>query len=119
MNKLYLWTRCSTCRIARQLLFEAGINFEERDWFADPLKGEELDQLAERVGGVQALVAVQSPSFRKLGRQLETISAQELRELVLAEPRLLRRPLLITHDGMEMSGIKAIRDYVRHRARQA
>jgi arsenate reductase-like glutaredoxin family protein len=53
-------------------------------------------------------VAVSSPSFKKLERPLDSFSEEELLEMVLAEPRLLRRPLLVTDDGRVLTGGKAV-----------
>jgi arsenate reductase-like glutaredoxin family protein len=57
---------------------------------------------------VRNLVAVQSPSFKKLGRPLDTYTDAELEQRILDEPRLLRRPLLVTNDGRVLIGKKAI-----------
>ncbi|MBO0688198.1 MAG: arsenate reductase (glutaredoxin) [Candidatus Dormibacteraeota bacterium] len=107
---LYWWPRCSTCREARQALHERGVRPEERDYFARPLTPEELRELAAAAGGVRLLVATGSPSFRRLGRSLEGLSDAELEAHVLAEPRLLRRPLLRTSDGRVLVGARAIRE---------
>jgi arsenate reductase-like glutaredoxin family protein len=68
----------------------------------------ELELLARLAGGVHNLVAVQSPSFKKLGQPLEAYTAAELHDLILAEPRMLRRPLLVTDDDRLLVGKKAI-----------
>ena len=107
---LYWWPRCSTCREARQALHEKGLRPEERDYFARPLAPEELRELAGAAGGIRRLVATGSPSFRRLGRPLEDLGDAELEAHVLAEPRLLRRPLLRTPDGRVLVGGRAVRE---------
>ena len=107
---LYWWPRCSTCREARQALHERGVRPEERDYFAQPLTHEELRDLAGVAGGIRQLVATGSPSFRRLGRPLEDLTDAELEAHVLAEPRLLRRPLLRTSSERVLVGARAIRD---------
>ena len=49
--------------------------------------------LAARAGGMARIFSFGSPSFRKLGREPGTLGEAEMIELVLGEPRLLRRPL--------------------------
>ena len=107
---LYWWPRCSTCREARQALHDRGVRPEERDYFAQPLTQEELRELAGVAGGIRLLVATGSPSFRRLGRPLEDLTDTELEAHVLAEPRLLRRPLLRTSADRVLVGARAIRD---------
>jgi Spx/MgsR family transcriptional regulator len=107
MATLYHWARCSTCRQLRQALRSAGTPVQERDFFADPLSEEELDQLARLAGGVRELFSGHSPSARALEDRLATMTDKELRSLMLAEPRLLRRPILVTDDGQVLIGRKA------------
>jgi arsenate reductase-like glutaredoxin family protein len=109
---LYWWPRCSACREARQDLHERGVRPEERDYFAKPLALGELRDLAGVAGGMRALVATGSPSFRRLGRSLDEFTDAQLEALVLAEPRLLRRPLLRTSDRRVLVGARAIREGV-------
>lgn len=81
---------------------------EERDFFARPLERGELEDLARRAGGIRNVFAFGSPSFKKLGRDAGAIPDAELIDLVLSEPRLLRRPLLVTADGRVLAGGKAV-----------
>ncbi len=54
------------------------------------------------------MFAFNSPRFRRLGRAPDEISDAELIELALCEPRLLRRPLLVTGDGHVLVGGAAV-----------
>ena len=106
--RLYHWARCSTCRQARELLRARHVDVEERDFFDERLRRDELNDLVRQAGGVRPLVSTASPTFARQGRALEDYSDGELEALVLSEPRLLRRPLLVTDDGRVLSGRKAI-----------
>ena len=81
-----------------------------RDFFADRLTRAELEELARAAGGIRALFAFGSPSFRKLERAPEELSDTELLDLALGEPRFLRRPLLVTDDGRVLVGGRAVRE---------
>lgn len=107
MAVLYHWVRCSTCRQLRQRLQDAGIEVTERDLFADPLSDGELEDLARLAGGLRELFSNHSPSARALESRLAAISDQELRALMVAEPRLLRRPIAVTDDGRVLIGRQA------------
>lgn len=106
--KLYHWVRCSTCRQARELLKERGLAFDEQDFFAVPLERDELIRLAGIGGGIRSLVSVASPSFKRDGRSLEEYTEAQLLAAMLEEPRMLRRPMLVTDDGRLLIGKKAI-----------
>jgi Spx/MgsR family transcriptional regulator len=106
--RLYHWERCSTCRQTRELLADSGQNVEERDFFAEPLGREELAMLISASGGVRNVVSTASPRFKAAGKSLENYSEGELFDLILGEPRLLRRPLLAADDGRVLIGRKAI-----------
>jgi arsenate reductase-like glutaredoxin family protein len=64
--------------------------------------------LARLAGGAEHLVALQSPSFRKLGRPPSSYAESELLAMMLAEPRVLRRPLLLTDEGQLLVGRQAV-----------
>ena len=89
-------------------LAQRGVGAQEHDFFAERLGHAELEDLARRAGGVRAIFAFSSPSFRKLGRSPESLSDQRLLDMILEEPRLLRRPLLLTDDGRVLVGGKAV-----------
>lgn len=106
--KLYHWTRCSTCRQVRESLLTHELKFDEHDIFAQPLDRQELTELVRLVGSIRPLVSVASPTFRQAGRTLQDYSEAELFALVLAEPRALRRPLLVTDSESVLIGKEAI-----------
>jgi arsenate reductase len=105
---LYHWARCSTCREARRQLSEQGIKAEERDIFAAPLSGAELEDLAGQAGGLRVLASTASPAFRARGLRLDEWSDPELRSAMLEDPRLLRRPILRHDGGAVLVGLPAI-----------
>lgn len=69
------------------------MQFSEREFFKDSLTRNELSAL---IGGRKTaeFFATRSPSVKKLGLNIEALSDAEMRRLMLAEPRLMRRPLL-------------------------
>lgn len=61
----------------------------------DPLSRGELHALAERAGGVEALVSRRSPAYRARGG-----TAVDWLTAMVEEPRLIRRPILETPTGV-------------------
>ena len=66
---------------------------EERDFFREPFTRAEVAGL---LGGRPAseMVNFRSPSFRKLGLDRDKLTDDDLIELMLKEPRLVRRPVV-------------------------
>ena len=79
-------------------LSQGGIEFDERDFFAEPFT---VDELREAVGPrpVSEFFSWRSPSFRKMGLNRDELSDDKLLKLMVKEPRLIRRPLIMTADG--------------------
>jgi arsenate reductase-like glutaredoxin family protein len=68
------------------------------------LSEAELRDIARRAGGIRVIFAFGSPAFKKLGREPESFSDDDLVGLVLKEPRLLRRPLLVDGERVYVGG---------------
>ena len=94
-------------------LSQNGIELDERDFFADPFTVEELRDLIGDAP-VSNYFSWRSPSFRKLGVKREDVSEERMLELMAEEPRLIRRPLIMTPEGALIVGTdkKAMADFV-------
>jgi arsenate reductase-like glutaredoxin family protein len=66
---------------------------EERDFFKDTLTEQEIRELAKDVGVAQ-IFAKRSPSLKQMGLADQELSDEKMLELMLQEPRLIRRPLV-------------------------
>ena len=74
-------------------LSQAGLSIQERDFFKNPFSREEICSLLGEKDPSE-FFSFKSPSFRKLGIERSSISGDALIELMLSEPRLIRRPLI-------------------------
>ena len=74
-----------------------------RDLFKKPLTIEELRALAAR-SSVNDLFSWKSPTARKAGITPGSRSDEDLLALMAAEPRLIRRPLIVTDDDLFIGG---------------
>jgi arsenate reductase-like glutaredoxin family protein len=81
------------------LLAHHGIGFETRDIFRQPLTAEEIRSLAARAS-VEELFSWRSPTARARGLQPGAMTDDALVQLMAAEPRLIRRPLVLTGDRL-------------------
>ena len=112
--RFYHWARWTTCKKAGAALTQAGVELESRDFFKDPLSREELEELAG-VLTIDELFSWRSPSAKKYRDQRGQLSDSALIDLMLDEPRLIRRPISIRMDdstrhalGNKQSDIDAI-----------
>ena len=66
---------------------------EERDFFKNPFTEQEILELAKEVGVAQ-IFARRSPSLKQMGLADQELSDEKMLELMVQEPRLVRRPLV-------------------------
>ena len=69
------------------------VAFNERDFFKDPFTRDEIENLLQGRPASE-MFSFMSPSFKALGRKREKLSDGELIDLMLGEPRLIRRPMV-------------------------
>jgi arsenate reductase (glutaredoxin) len=107
MADLTLWhnQRCSKSRGAKQLLDDAGVAYEERRYLDDPPSAAELDAVLTALGKEPWEVARMGEGVAKdLGlRDLPHDRARWV-ELMVANPVLIERPILVTADGRAVVG---------------
>jgi Spx/MgsR family transcriptional regulator len=89
----YCWAKCSTCRKTKEYLSQKDITINERDFFREPFTREEIAALL-RGRPAAEMFSFRSPSFRKLGLDPSALDDERLINLMLEEPRLVRRPVV-------------------------
>ena len=115
MADLTLWhnQRCSKSRGAKEILEDAGIEFEERRYLEAPPTAEELDSVLRALGKEPWEIARMGEAVAKdLGlKDLDHDRARWI-EVMVANPVLIERPILITADGRAVVGRppEAVRD---------
>ena len=75
------------------MLLQKGLEVKDRDFFKDTLSESEICELAA-MSGTENIFARRSPSLKKLGLADKELSDDEMVNLMLQEPKLVRRPLL-------------------------
>tara|TARA_B100002052_G_C15386992_1_gene378024 strand:+ start:222 stop:515 length:294 start_codon:yes stop_codon:yes gene_type:complete len=77
----------------KEALLQQNFSLLERDIFSNPFTRKELNDLFEN-HNVYDFLSIKSPSFKKLQIQSINLSRENVIDLMLDEPRLIRRPLL-------------------------
>ena len=103
----YCWVKWNTCRKTKEFLSQKNIEFNERDFFKNPFsRAEILDLLQDKPAS--EMFNFRSPSFKKLGSDKDKLSNDELIDLMLKEPRLVRRPVVRIDGKVYFSADKSV-----------
>ena len=85
------------------MLLQKGLEVKDRNFFKDTLSESEVRELAA-MAGTENIFARRSPSLKKLGLADKELSDDEMVNLMLQEPKLVRRPLLKVGDKLMVCG---------------
>lgn len=92
------------------MLLQKGVDLQERDFFQQRFSEAEIRQLAASVG-LAEMFARRSPSLKQMGMAGQELSEAQMLDLMLQEPRLVRRPLIKIGDQLLVGGsLKAIEE---------
>ncbi len=92
--------KCSKCRMAKEALDEAGVDYELRRYLDEPPTADELDAI---LGSLDLEPWDVTRTGEQLAKDLGVTDLPRERarwiELLVAHPSLLQRPILVTEDG--------------------
>jgi len=101
--RIYLYSNCSSCKNAEQVLSDAGVKYDRRDIFKDRMTVPELEALFGEIGKTPTeLLSRRSIPYRQLGLAEAARSDSELTVLMSEYPGLLRRPIIIAPDEVQI-----------------
>ena len=83
----------------------------ERDYFKEPLSEAEIREMAA-LAGIDQIFARRSPSLKQMGLANRDLSEDEMVDLMLQEPKLVRRPLIRVGDQVFAGGSGSVLDSV-------
>lgn len=94
---LWMKSSCTTCRKAKALLAELGVEVQVRDYWKQPLTATELEGLLPE--NPAPMLGNKSPKFRELGLKDKQLSKAEAVALMVEDNNLLKRPILAHPKG--------------------
>jgi arsenate reductase len=83
------------------------VTINERDFFKNPFTRAEIDGLLQEKPAAE-MFNFRSPSFKQLGLEKENLTDNELIDLMLKEPRLVRRPVVRIGDKVYFGADKSV-----------
>ncbi|WP_407351911.1 Spx/MgsR family RNA polymerase-binding regulatory protein [Luteimonas sp. R10] len=105
MVTLYGLKNCDTCKKARKWLDRFGVAHDFVDYRDMPQAPETLSEWARQSGGWDALVNKSSTTWRTLPPNRKAPGTEAEWKLLLKEyPQLIRRPVVVTDDGVVTQG---------------
>ena len=109
MTTLYGLSNCDTCKKARKWLERFGVAHTFVDYRDVRQAPETLAEWARQAGGWDALVNKSSTTWRNLPPNRKTPGSDAEWKLLLKEyPQLIRRPVVVTEDGVVTQGFSDI-----------
>lgn len=93
---VYGLPHCTTCQKAVAFLEERGVPIRSfRDLKAEPLSRAEVEELARKVGGAEALFSKRAMKYRKMGLHEQQLSEDDLLRLMAEEYTFVTRPVIV------------------------
>ena len=94
--EMYGYRSCTSCRNTDQILTNAGADHTYRDFFRERFSRDELAELLSRTGLTpRAVLSTRSKVYKARSTEIDTMDDDHLLNLMLEEPTLLRRPLVV------------------------
>jgi arsenate reductase len=97
--------KCTKCRVAKEMLDEAGAQYSVRRYLDEPPSAEELDLALSRLGLQPWDIARMNEPVAK---ELDLKSLEKDREkwiaVMVTHPILIERPIIIGDDGLAVIG---------------
>jgi arsenate reductase len=106
--KVYIYSKCSTCRNALKWLDEKGVSYETAPIRETPPSPVELERALKASGNIRKLLNTSSQDYRDLGLKdrLDSLSNAEVFALLQENGNLVKRPFVVT-GKTAFSGFKA------------
>lgn len=91
---------CSKCRLAREMLDDAGADYVVRRYLDDPPSADELADVLTRLGlEPWDITRMGEPVATELGLADRPRERQDWIRILAEHPILIQRPIIVTDDG--------------------
>ncbi|HEU5035246.1 MAG TPA: arsenate reductase family protein [Mycobacteriales bacterium] len=92
--------KCSKCRLAKEALDAAGVDYEIRRYLDEPPTADELSSTLDALGlEPWDVTRMSEPEAAELGLAQRTRERESWIQLLVEHPALLQRPIIVTDDG--------------------
>jgi arsenate reductase (glutaredoxin) len=92
---IYEKSTCTKCRAASALLDASGREYRRIRYHDEPLNAAKILELALKIGvAPRELVRTNEARYKEIGKDVKTMTDEEVARLLADEPDLLQRPIL-------------------------
>ena len=107
MIKIYSYSACGTCRKALKWLNDHGLKYELIEILTNPPSREVLEEAISQYASKKPLFNTSGASYRNIGAEkIKAMNNQEGLNLLASDSKLIKRPVLITDQGIILIGFK-------------
>lgn len=101
MIEAYIYSSCTSCQKTIAYLEGSGMEFRSRDFFRRRFSRDELQSILDRVDKTpRDVLSKRSKVYRARAEEIDALDDGALLDLMLEEPTLLRRPLVLKGDRL-------------------
>lgn len=103
MIQIYTTPSCASCRKAKKWFDQYKIPYSEKNIFSIKLSKEDIFRmLANSENGFDDIISTRSKIFKEKKLDLDNISVQELIEFIIDYPSVLKRPIIINENELQV-----------------
>ena len=120
MIQMYTTPSCSSCRKAKKWFEEHRIEYREKNIFNIRLTREDIMlMLRNTENGFEDIISTRSKVFQDHDLDIEEMTMRELTDFIIANPSVLRRPIIIDGNKMQVGyNEDEIRTFIPKRLRE-
>lgn len=103
MITIYTTSSCSSCRKAIAWMKEHNIAYKEKNIFTERLTIQDLHKILKNTeNGYDDIISTRSKVFTEKNLDIDDMKTSELEQLILENPSILRRPIIIDDDKIQV-----------------
>lgn len=103
MIKIYTVSSCTSCKKAKNWLNAHQLTYHEHNLGKEAITKEEiLDILTKTENGVASIVSSKNRYAKSLDCDIEELSVNEVIDIITANPRILKSPILIDEKRLQV-----------------
>ncbi|MGT2753807.1 transcriptional regulator Spx [Streptococcus ovis] len=103
MIKIYTVSSCTSCKKAKNWLNAHQLSYNEHNLGKEAITKEEiLDILTKTENGIASIVSSKNRYAKSLECDIEELSVNEVIDIITANPRILKSPILIDEKRLQV-----------------
>lgn len=103
MITIYTSPSCSSCRKVKKFFDESKIPYKEKNIFTSVLKEEELKNILSKTeNGTEDIISTRSKIFKESNVDIDSMSINQLIQFIKENPSILKRPIIIDDDNLQV-----------------